>query len=402
MVLLRLAERLASRGHGISLLGSPALEEDASRIGIERFRPMTRIDADIRDADLDPVKDWRARTQLGGMLRVTKWMFVDALPVADDTTAAINELRPDVGVVDAMLLGAIAGVEASRLPGATLLHGPWFVPTPGAAPFGLGRLPKDRRLHPPLALGARTMFDLFRNGLNRVRRELGLAPVRHLIDQFLTLDRTLVLTSSAFDMPPDPMPEGVYYVGPELDRRPGSQYPLPPGESPLVLASFSTTYQGHEDVIQRVINAIAACGARGVVTAGPVDCSRFTVPPGISVVPAAPHAAVVSSANAVVTHGGHGTVMEALAAGVPLLCIPISRDQPDVAARVVRQGAGLSISRRSTTAAITTALNSVLIEQRFRTAASDLQEEIRREYQADQALAHLEALGAQARSSRTP
>ena len=49
----------------------------------------------------------------------------------------------------------------------------------------------------------------------------------------------------------------------------------------------------------------------------------------------------------VITHGGHGTVIRALAGGVPVMVVPISRDQPDNAARVVHHGVGIKVSKRS-------------------------------------------------------
>ncbi len=70
-----------------------------------------------------------------------------------------------------------------------------------------------------------------------------------------------------------------------------------------------------------------------------------------------------------ITHGGHGTVIKALAAGVPMLCLPHGRDQADDAARVVAAGAGLRLSRRSDAAVIQAALQRILTERSFRDAA---------------------------------
>ena len=44
-------------------------------------------------------------------------------------------------------------------------------------------------------------------------------------------------------------------------------------------------------------------------------------------------------AAAVVTHGGHGTMIKALAAGVPVVAMPMGRDQNDNAARLEASGA---------------------------------------------------------------
>jgi len=48
----------------------------------------------------------------------------------------------------------------------------------------------------------------------------------------------------------------------------------------------------------------------------------------------------------VITHAGRGTVMAAVSAGVPLVCVPIGRDQPAVAARVTQHGLGVTVEPR--------------------------------------------------------
>ncbi len=61
----------------------------------------------------------------------------------------------------------------------------------------------------------------------------------------------------------------------------------------------------------------------------------------VAVVRSAPHGQLFAEARALVTHAGMGTVTRALSCGVPLVCIPMGRDQLDVAARVVHAGAGV-------------------------------------------------------------
>ena len=50
-------------------------------------------------------------------------------------------------------------------------------------------------------------------------------------------------------------------------------------------------------------------------------------------------------AAAVVCHAGLGTIMAALRHGVPVLCVPLGRDQHANAAAVVAAGAGRSLGR---------------------------------------------------------
>jgi UDP:flavonoid glycosyltransferase YjiC (YdhE family) len=71
----------------------------------------------------------------------------------------------------------------------------------------------------------------------------------------------------------------------------------------------------------------------------------------------------------VVTHGGHGTVMRSLVNGVPLLVIPMGRDQADNAARVVGRGAGLSVSDGATEEEIMSAVARLVTEPHFKAAA---------------------------------
>jgi hypothetical protein len=76
-------------------------------------------------------------------------------------------------------------------------------------------------------------------------------------------------------------------------------------------------------------------------------CSgRRSLPSGqgnTTVVRSAPHAELFPEVAVVVTHAGMGAVTRALAAGVPFVCVPMGRDQLDVAARVVHCGAGVRL-----------------------------------------------------------
>ena len=67
------------------------------------------------------------------------------------------------------------------------------------------------------------------------------------------------------------------------------------------------------------------------------------VPSNVHVVESVPHGAVLPHVDLAITHGGHGTLIRALACGVPVMVVPISRDQPDNAARAVHHGVGITV-----------------------------------------------------------
>ena len=127
-----------------------------------------------------------------------------------------------------------------------------------------------------------------------------------------------------------------------------------------MLVGFSTTFQNQIDVLRRVIDALSRLDVRAVVTTGPaIESAELPTAANVHVCASAPHSELMKEASAVVTHCGHGTVIRALAAGVPLVCMPMGRDQNENAARVVFHGAGIRIKPTAASAAIARAVRRV-------------------------------------------
>ena len=74
---------------------------------------------------------------------------------------------------------------------------------------------------------------------------------------------------------------------------------------------------------------------------------------------------------AVITHAGMSTVATALAAGIPLVCVPQGRDQPLNAARVAEVGAGLHVAPDAVDVDLAAAVLAVLSDPRFRSTAQE-------------------------------
>jgi UDP:flavonoid glycosyltransferase YjiC (YdhE family) len=89
-----------------------------------------------------------------------------------------------------------------------------------------------------------------------------------------------------------------------------------------------------------------------------------------------------------------GTVTRALCCGVPLLCMPMGRDQLDVAARVVYAGAGLRLRAGARPPAIRRAVERVAGDPAFAAAARELGARMRADADADVATAELESMAA--------
>ena len=214
--------------------------------------------------------------------------------------------------------------------------------------------------------------------------------------------RVLVLTSPAFDFAGE-LPPNVRYTGPQLDDPSWAEpwEPLP-GEDPIVLVSLSSAMQDQLALLRKIVAAMATLPVRAVVTTGhAIDPADVPAPSHVQVVRTAPHETVLAHAAAAVNHGGHGTVIKALAAGVPQLVIPMGRDQLDNAARVVARGAGLRCKPSAKPPAIAAALRRLLTEPSLRAAAAELGETIRADAQGARAAQALELLAAGDRGARS-
>lgn len=229
--------------------------------------------------------------------------------------------------------------------------------------------------------------------LNAVRTAHGLDPVATMWNQMQHARRQLVLTSAAFDFPAE-LPANARYVGPILDDpdwAAETPWTPPAGDDPLVLVAMSSTFQNHVECLQRIVDALDGLPVRGVVTTGPaVEPSAIRAPANVAVVASAPHHLVMREASLVVTHGGHGTVIKALAAGLPLLMLHHGRDQADNAVRVTERGAGVAISRRSSSQRIAQAVTRVLGDAHYRQAAERLGEQVARDAAGSALLDELE------------
>jgi MGT family glycosyltransferase len=168
-----------------------------------------------------------------------------------------------------------------------------------------------------------------------------------------------------------------------------------------VLVGLSSTYMEQGDLLRRIVTALGALPVRGLVTLGPAmepDALGSDLPPNVTVVASAPHAQVLEHAAAVITHAGHGTTIKALAAGVPVVAIPLGREQPDNAARVVAAGVGVALKPKAKAGAIRAAVADVLATASYGEAARRMGAAIHAEMETDRAVAELEALVAGTRS----
>ncbi|MDB5448744.1 MAG: hypothetical protein JWQ97_4061 [Phenylobacterium sp.] len=388
---LTVAEKMIARGHAVRIMSDACDRADCEAVGA-RFVPWTRAPSrPDRTRASDPLRDWEAASPPEAIGRLIDNILAGpSLGYAQDLREELARAPADLVVSSDMLLGVLAACERLEQPAVALAANICLFPLPGAPPFGGGLAPArteaERAVLAQVRAGVCQLLDSGLPALNAAREALGLKPLAHLADQLDAARALLLATSEAFDFPWEQRPAQVRYVGPQISDPPGAtawRSPWPADDArPLVLVGFSTTFQDHAAVLQRVLDGLAALPVRVLLTTGEaIDPAELSAPSNAAVMRWAPHVAVMRRAVLVVTHGGHGTVIRALAQGLPSLILPHGRDQDDNARRVSERGAGLSLPASASAAEIAVAARRLLDEPAFRAAAERLGAAVRAEAQ---------------------
>jgi MGT family glycosyltransferase len=396
---LAVTRQLVQRGHEVRVLAHRAARQRIERTGAQFVEFQRALpDLDITRRESDTLRDWEARTRAGAGMRLLKnGLFVWVLNVSRDCTAALGDWPAEVMLFDWMLLGAAVSAEAAGVPAVALVHCPYPLPAEGAPPLFTGLRP----MRGPLGalrdrLISRLATRMLAGGLpvlNKARTEHGLQPMDAWQDQLLTVETIYMLSAAELDFSSRAkLPPNVHYVGPAFEPYPhewSSPWPETNTE-PLIVITFSTSYMNQAALAQRVLDAVSRLPVRALLTTGPaLDANQLQIPANTRTVAYIPHRTVFPHAALVITHAGWQTINAALADGVPLLCIPDGRDQPDNAARVTLTGAGIrarkNTSPRRLRTLITQALNDPELKRNAQTMATALAE-------SDGALTTTEAL----------
>ena len=398
--LLLAARDLKARGHEVLILSDACNDVDAGALDLP-FRVWTTAPSQTgKRREDDRLKDHEADNPLEVIHRLIDRVIAGpALAYAQDTLAAVDSFKPDAIVSQELLFGVMAAAESRALPLALFTANIWSLPTlAGVPPFGAG-MPEatsdeERAMHAMVSQMSRGFFQAGLPSLNAAREALGLAPLADLFEQLDKADKILLGTSRAFDFAPESLQEPYVYVGPYLaDPAWAEPFTPPAGDAPLIIVSFSSLYQAQEAPLARVIEALGRLPVRGLVTTGPTLApEEFPAPDNVTVVRSAPHGALLAETAVFVTHAGHGSTLRPLMAGVPLLCLPMGRDQNDNAARVTARGAGLRLGPDASVDAIAAAITDLLASPSYKIGAKALGEAITRDAEARSAASQIEGL----------
>lgn len=374
--LLALSRRLVSRGHRVTFIQRPEFEARIRKYGLE-FSPIGAIHSSAnRDRARSGIADLRYRIK-----RITDEM--DELLC--NAPSAIAEAGIDSLIIDEIALPGPTLAQLLKLPYV-------FVSTSVPHSFGWA-VPRSLALcdNPISAFGrlqnALLQVSVFRMRgpvkwkLDQYRRELGLGPIRTLQSVFPARAHIATLPECV-DFPHPTRPINFYYTGPFVDQgaRPLVDFPWYRLDGrPMIYVSLGTARKIQQAVFRIIAEACDGLGLQVVMSlGGRRDPEMFADFPGDPlIVREAPQLDLIRIAAIVINHAGINTVLETLMEGKPMIAIPITHDQPALAARLSRLHVAEVIpERRLSVKALRSAVLCVLNASSYSAAARQLRDKI--------------------------
>lgn len=310
--LLPLARAVREAGHEVAVAGSGGLVPRIEKAGFTAFAtsPSTHHDQTSANQGRKPLEVMDARA--AELEFAEKFADRGARRMAAAMPEVIRAFRPELVLRDETDLGTTIAAEVLDVPVAT---------------------------HLVLAAGLLVRPELVAPRLDAVRADHGLPP-----DSGLTrLTSGLVLTDAApsFRSPESPLPVRPTHYRSTVTS--GAPSRVGPAGIYVTLGTIFNSASG--DLFERLLAGLADLDVNVVATVGrgvdPADLGPQ--PTHVRVERFLPQGDVLPDVDLVVSHGGSGSLMAALAYGLPSLLLPLGADQPHNARRAGELGVAVTL-----------------------------------------------------------
>jgi MGT family glycosyltransferase len=327
----------------------PAMVERAG-LPLERLRPaLGVIFHAIRLARSSGYQESRIALELftSGAVSTTK-----------DILRRLERQPTEVLVADFAFFPAALAAEKLGLPWVAVYHSGLPFRGPGVPPWGSG-LPigtEGPELQRAEAAEAEVLAGL-RRKLDKVRRELGLDPgpedvLRTPASPWLNL----VVSHEAIEAPRTHLGPSCFYIGPCFSTRRGTDaegFPFDKLRTDAfkVYVSMGTVFNDRPEVFRTLLRGLDLPGVQVIVSGGAAYPSLASgpLPSNVLLFRRVPQVDLLPRMDLVIGHGGNNSTNETLAAGKPLLVVPVGGEQHDNARRVEYLGAGLFLPHQELT-----------------------------------------------------
>ena len=331
---LSLARKLKAQGHRVYYLGLADMEEMILKQGME-FRPFLQ-DLMPRGSTAKLRAQYLENEQLGRTYDKRHFFYLERLLHGQMLDSIVQEISPAVILVTGRFFEAIAIRYKYNVP--VVLLNPMIR---SEARTEECQIVVEQLIEIP---GALDLIEVLESAGVTIRNFADVANIVLSIPELTFLPK-------AFELPDRVEDDLVFYIGPEIDleraEEPFAWDQLLPGR-PLIYCSLGSQLDLKDQVSRRFIRTlIDAVAARPqwqlLVSLGSrMDPEEFMpVPPHVILTRWAPQMQILSRASAMINHAGIGTVKECIIKGVPMLAVPLMRDQFDCADYIVHHGVGL-------------------------------------------------------------
>ncbi|UXY33042.1 glycosyltransferase [Streptomyces sp. HUAS TT20] len=357
--LLPLAKAARAAGHEVSFATGEQLHPAVVTAGLEpvaagRSVPEAFMEAVSSRADLAGAGELGAQDVPPEVLAdLHVQVFGSVLPrwVAADLATALERLRPDLVVYEALNPGAAFAAALAGVP--AVAH--------GVGVMALG--PEEERIQQELLATAGDLgVDVpFGQLLALSRSYIDIVPPSIQDPGFLAAPLPRIEQRTVAYSEPGQLPERIRESG-----------------KPFVYLTLGTAL-GSPEVLRSVLQGLLPLDVPVLVAAGPVVPVEELgeLPERVVAVPWVAQPEALKHASVVVQHGGAGTTLATLAAGLPQLVLPQGADGPANGRAVAAAGAGeVVLAADQSPEAVTEATRRLLAEEGYRVAAGKVAAEI--------------------------
>lgn len=380
--MLALGSELKRRGHRVTMLAMPDGEDACRAAGIELIEFASE---EIPRGYWDATSETLGRLSGRRAVKFTVEQYCKSASVLmKHTPKLLQKLQPDGLILDQTYTAVAAVADYLNLPYVSVCGALPMNTEPGVPPIVLDWPYRTSRL------------SRLRNRLGHLMFQRATTPVRRLINAQrvgwnLKINDTIDETFSdlaqigqiprEFDFPRRDLPPTFHYVGPLHNTETRAAIPFPYDRldgRPLIYASMGTLQNRLDHVFATIAEACAGLDAQLVLSLGRkgADINRNLAGSPL-IVDYAPQLDLIQRSSLVITHAGMNTAMETLSQGVPVVAIPVTNDQPGVAARIQWTGVGEKITlARLRPARLRETIRRVLENPSYRDAARKMQQSI--------------------------
>ncbi len=376
---------LKERGHSVTFFNLPDVSRTIAEAGLD-FVPFG-LEEYPEGALQQSFEKMGKLHGAAGLQYFLERMITLAGAVFRDLPALIRENEIEALVIDQLFPGGATVAQHLELPYASLANALAVNREPGVPPPTLpwgyegseSGMARNEMGWQQIALA----FTPWRDAENAQRQAWGLAPYGDLLEDSFSPFAQITQQVDAFDFPRKELPPTFHYAGPLHDPSARKQATFPwerLNGKPLIYASMGTLQNSLDWTFRTIMEACAGLEAQVVVSLGgsALPVSEFEdIPENTILVPYAPQLELLARASLCITHAGLNTALDALTYGVPMVAVPITNDQPGVAARIQWTGTGETLPLDQLKAdRLRELVVKVLAEPRYRERAQAIRQEI--------------------------